>query len=480
MAADCSCDPTAVGGVRPPDTPRSGVDAADDSEPACLVDRSARGLGRASIFCGVHDRSTDPALFAETRHRSANDPYFLYAASNAGSIAALLSYPLLIEPAFRLGQQCAGWSTGYGALAALTLACAVVSWRASHEPSKPEHALYMDTPAVMAFPAPTAIEPDGYAASVTVRRETHAVPALTWSRRLKWLGLSAAPSSLMLGVTTYLSTDIAAVPLLWVIPLFLYLVTFIVAFSITSSRVTRAAHRALPFVVVPLIMNLASQTTLSVGFSIPLHLLAFLLTALICHLELATSRPPAQQLTEFYLWMAVGGLVGGIFNTLLAPVMFTSIAEYPVALLAAVSLTSDRRQPISGVIPLWRGGVARVALVGAWTLAIVVVATRFRLSEATVCALLGPAALIILGLSRTPRYFGAALAAMSAASLLYNGGKDTVIHRERTFFGVYRVVTEVGGYRALYHGTTTGPAPLANSSKRLPSYVRTGESVLSG
>ena len=74
--------------------------------------------------------------FAETRHRSAGDPYFLYAASNAGSMAALLSYPLLIEPAFRLGQQSAGWTTGYGVLAVLTLTCAVISWRASHQPEQ--------------------------------------------------------------------------------------------------------------------------------------------------------------------------------------------------------------------------------------------------------------------------------------------------------------------------------------------------------
>jgi spermidine synthase len=415
--------------------------------------------------------------FAETSHRSAGDPYFLYAASNVGSIAALLSYPLLIEPAFRLGQQSAAWSTGYGALAVLTLACAVVSWRASHEPSRSERALCMDTPAVMAPTALTAIEPVAYTASVAVRREAHLVRALTWSRRLKWVGLSAAPSSLMLGVTTYLSTDIAAVPLLWVIPLFLYLVTFITAFSIKSSRVTRAAHRALPLVVVPLIMNVASQSTMPVGLSIPLHLLAFLLAALICHLELAASRPPAQQLTEFYLWMAVGGLVGGVFNTLLAPVMFTSITEYPVALLAAVSLASDRRQPISGLNPLWRGGVVRVALVAAWTVAIVVVATRFELSEGTVFALLAPAALLILGLSRTPRYFGAALAAMSAAGLLYTGGSDTVIHRERTFFGVYRVVTEAGGYRTLYHGTTLHGRQSLNpgrSMEPLTYYHRTG------
>jgi spermidine synthase len=405
--------------------------------------------------------------FAETRHRSAGDPYFLYAASNAGSIAALLSYPLLIEPAFRLGQQSAGWTIGYGALAVLTLTCAIVSWRASREPTKSHHAPYV--PEAVAVPPGTAIVPDAYTAvAVAVPRETAAVTAVPWSRRLKWVVLSAAPSSLMLGVTTFLSTDIAAVPLLWVIPLFLYLATFIAAFSITSSRIIGAAHRALPFVVLPLIMTLVSHTSLPVGFSIPLHLLAFFLTALICHLELAASRPPARELTEFYLWVAVGGLVGGVFNTLLAPMIFTTIAEYPVALLAGVSLTSDpRRLPAARAARFWKGDAVRVAVVGAWTVGIAVVASQVGLSGRITFALLGPAAFLTFSLSRSRKHFGAALAAMSTAGLLYSGASDTVIHRERTFFGVYRVVTEAGGYRALYHGTTLHGRQNLNPSRSM-------------
>ena len=415
--------------------------------------------------------------FSKTRHRSADDPYFLYAASNTGSIAALLSYPLLVEPALQLGQQSVAWATGYGVLLMLTLTCAVIAWRMSHEPGSSQGAPCRDTPPVTALPAPAALEPEGYAAAVAVRGDAYAVPALSWSRRLKWVALSAAPSSLMLGVTTYLSTDIAAVPLLWVIPLFLYLVTFVAAFSLTSSRVIGVSHRALPFVVMPLFMYLVSQTTLPVRYSIPLHLLAFCLTALICHLELAESRPPAWRLTEFYLWVAVGGLVGGVFNTLLAPVIFTQVAEYSIALLVAVSLPSDWRRPASGITRLWHGGVVRVMLVGAWTGGVAVIAARFGFSGGIVFALLGPAALLILGLSRTPKYFGAALAAMSAAGLLYNGGGDTVLYRERTFFGVYRVVTEAGGYRALYHGTTLhGRQSLdpSGSMEPLSYYHRTG------
>src|SRR5262249_31444313 len=134
-----------------------------------------------------------------TTHRAAGDPYFLYAASNVGSLLALLSYPVLIEPWLRIAEQARLWALGYGALVFLVAGCILLVWWHSGESS--------------------------------VLTTTEAAEPLTWSRRLRWLLLAFVPSSLMLGVTTYVTTDIAPIPLLWILPLSLYLLSFVLAFS---------------------------------------------------------------------------------------------------------------------------------------------------------------------------------------------------------------------------------------------------------
>jgi spermidine synthase len=413
--------------------------------------------------------TTAPLLqkwFSGTGHPSASDPYFLYAASNAGSIVALLSYPVLVEPVLRLRDQSASWAIGYGVLAVLTTSCAVVAWRATQHAKVPQR-----TGAGAVPDGSNVAGRDGF------RRELEAAPTLPWSRRLKWLALAAAPSSLMLGVTTYLSTDIAAVPLLWIVPLVLYLVSFIAAFGTTSARLIDAARRALPLIVLPLVLVLFAQSTQPALLIISLHLAGFFVVALVCHFELATSRPSTVYLTEFYLWIAVGGFAGGLFNTLLAPVIFNSVAEYPAALAVACMLGSRRFQSelaSSG----WRSGVIRVALVGTCAASIAILAPRFALTSQGLLASLGVPALLSFSLSRRPVYFGAAVGAIAGAAGLYTAGYGTVIHRERTFFGVYRVILDPDGrYRSLYHGTTLhGRQSLdpSRSMEPLTYYHRTG------
>jgi hypothetical protein len=273
-------------------------------------------------------------------------------------------------------------------------------------------------------------------------------------QRLRWVALAAAPSSLMLAVTTYVTTDIAAVPLLWVIPLVLYLLTFIVAFGAPAPRLIAVTNRALPLIVLPLVMILFTQAAQPALLIVPVHLAGFFVLALVCHFELARSRPSTRHLTEFYLWMSVGGLVGGLFNTLVAPLVFARIAEYPIALAVACMLGAPPDvKPQTG--RLWRGGIVRVFVVAALATVLAFVLMGRALNGPTLIALLCAPLLIAFSLSRRPVYFGAAVGALAAAGMLHSGGLGSIIHRERTFFGVYRVVADPGGgYRSLYHGTT--------------------------
>lgn len=252
--------------------------------------------------------------FASTDHPSGKDPCFLYAASNGGSMLALLFYPFVMEPALPLDIQTRVWAIGYGVLAAGTLACAWVAIRARGQNDPPP-----------------AVEPD--------EAEGPPVRPVTGRRRLRWVALAFVPSSFMLAVTTYISTDIAAIPLLWVIPLALYLLTFILVFS--SSRpfpvVWTARIHAIVLIILVLVMPL-DDDMLPRWVVLWLPLLGLFMAALLCHAQLAADRPAPRHLTEFYLWMALGGVLGGSFTALLAPVLFDSLIEYPLAIVLACML----------------------------------------------------------------------------------------------------------------------------------------------
>jgi cytochrome c-type biogenesis protein CcmH/NrfF len=186
--------------------------------------------------------------FSRTRDASASDPYFLYAASNAGSLCALLGFPVLLEPRLTLGQQGRAWAFAYGALALLVAACAAVALRA-RSTDKEEHSAGDGRRAAAAV---HAAGPAGAAASEDSARPGSA-EGVSAGRRLRWVLLAFVPSSLVLGVTTYVTTDLAAVPLLWVIPLSLYLLSFVVVFARRRVISTGLAARVLPGVarVVP-------------------------------------------------------------------------------------------------------------------------------------------------------------------------------------------------------------------------------------
>lgn len=259
--------------------------------------------------------------FAVSRHKDAHDPYFLYAASNVGSMAALFGFPLVAEPLLDLDGQSLAWSVTFLALIVLTALCAVLT-------------LFQGvTRTVHADP-----------------NETVARPAL--AQRFLWLALVMCSTSLMLGVTTHITLDVAAVPLLWVVPLALFLATFIIAFARQPVIDADASFRLLfwalgAFGATWAILDLSPSWLAWVAALLGV----FFIIVLACHSELARIRPHKAWLTEFYLWIAVGGVLGGAFNALAAPLLFDSTIEFPLMMAVSVTLILAARRMERGDSP---------------------------------------------------------------------------------------------------------------------------------
>jgi SAM-dependent methyltransferase len=390
----------------------------------------------------------------------AANPYVLYAASNAGSLLALLAFPLLVEPA--LSRQAQGWlwAALYGALALLVATCGVVARRAA--PLAPAHHSVDD-------------------AAVGER--------ITPGRRAWWVLLAFVPSSLLLSVTLHLSTDIAPVPLLWVVPLALYLLTFIAAFTRRGRLLRRVAIRALPLAIVPVMVAVLADQSKPIALIVALHLVSFTIIALAGHAALAKDAPPARDLTEFYLWLAVGGALGGVFNALLAPRLFASIAEYPLVLaLAAFVIRSDpddpepratQRSTASWLTPERMTDVVAPLSLVPLILICDVVTRKFGMDSATArrVVALGAPAMICYALAGRRVRFGLGVAALLAGSTVFERNRQLLV-AERSFFGVSRVyVTGGGDYHALVHGSISHGAQSTDPARRrepLSYYTRSG------
>lgn len=246
--------------------------------------------------------------FSRTRAESASDPYYLYAASNAGSLFALLGFPVLLEPALTLGQQSRSWAFAYGALFLLFAVCVVLTLRHARKPF-----------------------------GTVAEKESPSAPAeaLSVRRRLRWVLLAFVPSSLVLGVTTHVTTDLVAVPLLWVIPLAFYLLSFVIVFARGFTLPRGFAARVVPGTAVLVAIIYLSGATQPAWLFIIFHLAFLFAAALVCHGQLAADRPAASHLAEFYLCLALGGVLGGLFNAVVAPLVFNTVAEYPLVILLA-------------------------------------------------------------------------------------------------------------------------------------------------
>ena len=370
--------------------------------------------------------SASPLLqhwFSLTGHEQAPDPYFLYRASNLASVAALLAYPFLVESQFGLHRQAFLWAVGYGVF--ITLLALAALWIVRHRMSEANQTAGAAPP------------------------QTGAAP-IAKLRRLRWVAIAATPATWMLAVTSYLTTTVLPLPLLWVVPLALYLLTFAIAFSRRPLIPPAWAARALPFLVLPLAGTLAFRANGPLWLLFPLHLLAFTCGALALHGRLAADRPPASRLTEFYFWVALGGVAGGALAAIVAPLLFGGYWEYPIAITAGVVLLASgtastrRQQRLDLVLP---AALAAGTLTIAWllgptgpvfrgqTLAGLSVFGFLRLS-----VLFTVPAVIAFSFVRRPVRFGLAMGGIFLVSLTPFLDNDPVLWASRDFFGLHRVV----------------------------------------
>jgi hypothetical protein len=419
--------------------------------------------------------STAPMLqgwLAATTHRAARDPYVLYRASNLGSAVALLAYPILVEPTLRLDEQARFWQLAYVSLVVVTLAAVGVLLRTTRTSDRLASGEVMD--------ADAASRPIIAGGAIDVSGVSAAIPApssggIDVTRKLRWMLLAFAPSSLMLAVTTYATSDIAPIPLLWILPLTLYLLSFVLVFSPRARILHGWTTRVFPFAVLSIAISLGAKVVDPLWVLVPLHLLAFFVVAMKCHGEVARDRPDPSRLTEFYLWIALGGVLGGLFNAIVAPRVFNSFTEYPTVLVLACLVTagpilSNRGQRRLDV--MFAAGVAvatAAVLVGALDVAHI----SHPIARATMLVI--PAALCVT-FARRPLRFGLAVGAMLVVAAVLVSQPGRLLFADRTFFGTHRVVVE-GRFHLLMHGNTLHGAQATDPSARdepLTYYSRTG------
>jgi hypothetical protein len=375
--------------------------------------------------------TTSPLLqkwFSKVGHHTSEDPYYLYAASNAGSMLTLLSYPFLIEPTIGLLSQKTFWSFGFGFLCLLIAGCAFLLWRnqntaVTDKPSEPE-----------------------------------IIEKLSLKTKAHWLVLAFVPSSLLLGLTNFISTDIASAPLLWIIPLTLYLFTFILVFSTWADKIHPTMVWLQPIILAPFIAySFVDPAALPYWVNLILHLVAFFLAVMVCHGELAKNRPSIQHLTTFYLIMSFAGMLGGMFNTFVAPFIFDAVYEYPMMIVAALLLRPG----------LYSQKISLQVLFPAvlFCLGLGIYFFSDQLSQPLIYAATN-GLILLAGLSYAFRSRAISLALLTGVILFFTLSIQSlitnVIYQERSFFGVLSVRESVlldennrpEKYRELFHGTT--------------------------
>lgn len=397
--------------------------------------------------------ATSPLLqkwFARTAHPQAENPYFLYAASNIGSMAALLAYPVAIEPFFTLAQQIHIWEYGIMALFAAFVAVIAISRRSAKSEA-------------------------GQAAQVHIDNS-----APTWQRRIKWLFLAFIPASLLYSVTAYITTDLVSAPFLWLLPLMLYLVTFILAFETRLRGFKLAERMQLPLVFFALFLSVSPSSQNST-FTL-VHILAFFCVALYVHGLLSKSKPSPEHLTEFFLFMSLGGVLGGAFNTFLAPVIFDGIVEYPLLLLISCMVRVPLQQGMAQLkekVPAVLLGVALTCalMYGLWEIFGITEGAFIKSGnpEASKAINLMRIAIVVVGFGlavyfdKTPVAWAVALGSIAFAGhvLLLQSGIGKTLYQERTIFGVLRAYdVNRGEAHVLVHGTTIHGVQLQDEKHR--------------
>ncbi|MCL4741352.1 MAG: fused MFS/spermidine synthase [Phycisphaerales bacterium] len=408
--------------------------------------------------------------FSLTPHTGAGDPYFLYAASNAGSLLGLLAYPFALGPALGLRAQGVAWTVGYAAFVLLAAACAVAVMRAGQRKAEPAAEGAQQKPSAERTPLALSFSVFGLGISIPPR--------------VAWIALAFLPSSLMLGVTQYVTTDVAAIPLLWVLPLGVYLLTFILAFSrrsLASSGPTHASRVTKTWKVLAVGVALAflMEAHSPIAALVVLHLAALFAGGLLCHGRLAALRPEPARLTEFYLLISVGGALGGVFNALIAPVVFNDVLEYPLVIaLACLAIPRTPRPaqpppsrkrtpsatPTRETGPSWSevfDAASPVLFPVGLVLWIVLMRAWIRTNHGggpdinQQALLVGVPAFAAYLASGKPLAFALSLAVLMGAGTIGATQGVSVLHKDRTFFGVHTItLSESGRTVTLLHGTT--------------------------
>ena len=369
--------------------------------------------------------------FAHVGHKDSHDPYFLYAASNTGSLVSLLIYPFLIEPNWGLNAQQSDWTLGYVGLCLLIAACGFALWK-NYQSIENEN--------------------------VTISASN--APPLSWKTKFYWGALAFVPSSLLLGLTNFISTDIASVPLLWIIPLTVYLFSFVVVFSRWNDKSHAWFVRLQPIFLIPFVAYaFINPADLPYWMYLFFHVIAFFFAIMVCHGELAAQRPHSSHLTTYYLIMSFAGMLGGMFNTFVAPFVFNGIYEYPLMIIAALLLRPSLKK--------LSFKETSFQLIDPLLLLIIGVGIYFSVSNLTdyfdgvVISLCVLTIAVYFLRQRVVAYAGLMGVIISAAMSLHHAESHTLM-QERTFFGVMAVresvLTDEKGqpemYHELFHGTT--------------------------
>ncbi len=362
------------------------------------------------------------AWFARTGHPQAHQPYRLYAASNLGSFAALLAFPFLVEPFLPVKLQASVWALGFAVLIAAVAAAAAF------------------LPSV--------------ATAIDVRDDAEIAPAPSVRLRAIWVGLAFVPSALLVAATAQISTDVAAAPLLWVLPLALFLLTFIITFQPRPWLSHRAMLIWQPGLAVVAVAFPSALAGVSIVASVAVVLAAMFVSAMVFHGELVRLKPAARHLTAFYLWMSFGGVLGGVFAALIAPQLFSTVFEYGLlfALAVAWRLSDAPRPPARPVLAVGAGLILAALALMAWH-------DLARVDWPWLSGRLGLGAVGFLAIvmtvavhSRVLAGIGAAVALLAVQFALTIGTNTQTV---RSFFGVSKItLSEDGRLRILGHGTT--------------------------